>query len=206
MCDFFVHSIMSMSSTFCCDAMNVIEYDGYLTQTKLETILRDIVAMESQVEGDGWLGTELKVPTQPRRRWDMGFVLNGVTYIVEFDGDLHYRDSILMRSDEIKDDIASNCGYVTIRIPYFVQLTNETLKYFFNFGGDYDIHQSHGHGFVSTKVFPASFSEKGLRRFHSIMNTVPDGVRKDILQSLVAQSLVYGREYVFDSLTDTLCR
>lgn len=126
--------------------------EGYLTEIKLAVAMKEIVG------DDQWLGTELCV-NSTRRRWDMGFLRDGKRTVVEFDGDSHYRDTIVIRSDNEKDAVASSEGTTVVRIPYWVQLSSTTFRHFFGF--DADIEQDFQHGFITTKVFPASFCELG---------------------------------------------
>ena len=52
-----------------------------------------------------------------------------------------------------------------MRFPYWVQLDNFTLKHYFDL--DAKIEQSFPHGFITTKLFPASFCELGIKRFRA---------------------------------------
>jgi hypothetical protein len=74
-----------------------------------------------------------------------------------FDGDEHYRNTLKIKNDREKDEMARCGGYRVVRIPYWVQLTSETLKHYFHL--EAEIIQDFPHGFISTKVFPASFCE-----------------------------------------------
>ena len=66
--------------------------------------------------------------------------INGVTYrsrpdyrceehkiIVEFDGILHYSNPEQVLKDKYLTEIYTNLGYKVIRIPYFIQLTNQAM-------------------------------------------------------------------------------
>ncbi|MHB1955104.1 MAG: hypothetical protein ACYCOU_15310, partial [Sulfobacillus sp.] len=122
-------------------ATSTITFTDHLIQSTLADALKTLVG------DDNWIGTEQRVPGT-RRRWDMMFRWDGETFVVEFDGDQHYHDSLVMRADAEKDRIADELGYITIRIPYFVQLTTQTLKHYF--GIDADIVQEFPHGFVKS--------------------------------------------------------
>lgn len=97
--------------------------DGYLLQAKLESALHQIVA-------DAWRGHELSIPGS-RRRWDMAYELSGQTTVVEFDGDEHYRRTLKIKGDGEKDALALAAGHRVVRVPYWVQLTTETLLFYF---------------------------------------------------------------------------
>lgn len=168
----------------------MIEVDGYLTQQKLIDIVRNIpefmnILLESRV-GD------------TRCRWDILVDYNGKKIAIEFDGDRHYWDSTTIRLDNIKNKIAEESGIKVIRIPYFIQLTKETFKYYFGFS--IDIEQDFPHGFITTKIFPASYSRLGYLRYTNELKNLPENIVKDIDNSLKKQSEKYGSEYVYWSI------
>lgn len=167
-------------------AVKRVSIQGYLTQAKLENTLHEIV-------GDTWVGSELVVPGS-RRRWDMAFSTNGRTTVVEYDGDEHYCNSLKIKTDVEKDRVAAQKGYRVVRIPYWVQLTNQTLHYYF--GIDAEIEQDFPHGFITTKIFPASFCSLGLQRFAGEMNALPADVRDAVMVSLRERAKEHGDEYV----------
>ena len=169
--------------------MKTITIDGYLTQGKLEKALKEIVGPEN------WLGRETLVAEGSRFRWDMTYLsLNQNKTIVEFDGDGHYRDSLWIKRDHIKDKIAETQRAQVTRIPYWVQLTTETLAFYT--GLEVNIVQTFPHGFITTKYFPASFCELGLHRFHTELEKLPQKIRIAVLDSLRDRCNEYGKEYV----------
>lgn len=71
---------------------------------------------------------------------DKGFEHNGVKYkkrpdyrnaqeniIIEFDGLQHYTNPDRIRQDVENEKLYRSCGYNVIRIPYFIQLTNDVV-------------------------------------------------------------------------------
>jgi hypothetical protein len=100
-----------------------VTIDGYLTEAKLAAGLKQIV-------GDRWTGVELKV-AGTRRRWDMGFEEAGRRVVVEYDGDEHYRNTLKIKIDREKDEVAKAEGLHVVRMPYWVQLDRTTLRHFF---------------------------------------------------------------------------
>lgn len=157
-----------------------ITFTDHLIQATLASALKEIVGEEN------WLGEEVRVPGT-RYRWDMMLRIRGNVFVVEFDGDLHYRDSLVIRKDREKDEIAEGMGYTVVRIPYFVQLTTETLHHWF--GLDADIVQEFPHGFIKSKVYPASFCAMGVERFECEMYRLPDPVFTAIVNSLCARTI-----------------
>ena len=84
--------------------------------------------------------------------------------IVEFDGYLHYTQSKTILYDEKKDRVYSEMGYKIIRIPYFIQISKETIKHLF--GVNINIPQNYPHGFIDPKcVLPSDFCTLGIKRY-----------------------------------------
>lgn len=165
-----------------------VTIDGYLVQQKLASALKQIVGAEA------WRGTEQRIVVDRKLRWDMVFEdINGKV-AVEFDGDEHYRHSLKIKVDREKDACARAAGYRVVRIPYWVQLTTHTLKHYFNL--DAEIVQDFPHGFITTKVFPASYSELGIERFRAELDELPADVREAVVTSLRDRAEEHGLEFV----------
>lgn len=98
----------------------------------------------------------MKLPGS-RRRFDMAFFDNNTTVFVEYDGDEHDRDSMKIKADREKDRLAADNGVRLIRVPYWVQLDQTMARHWFSL--EAEIEQSFQHGFITTKLFPASFCE-----------------------------------------------
>lgn len=164
-----------------------ISISGYLVQAKLENALKEIVGSEA------WRGREVRLPTGCRR-WDMSYELGGVITVVEFDGDAHYRDTLKIKTDKEKDAVARERNFQIIRFPYWVQLTTETLAHYFGLTAVID--QNFPHGFITTRIFPASFCELGVFRFKCELDSLPAQVRDSVIASLNDRAAEHGIEYV----------
>jgi hypothetical protein len=164
----------------------MVHIEGYLTEARLAAALQQIVA-------DRWSGAELKIAGS-KRRWDMGFQEPGRHVVVEYDGDEHYRNSLKIKSDREKDALAAASGLTVVRIPYWVQLDRVTARHYFGF--EVEISQNFPHGFISTKLFPASFCELGLARFERELSNLPTVVREAVVRSLADRIVEHGREWV----------
>jgi hypothetical protein len=160
--------------------------ESYLTESKLAVALQ-------QLFGGAWAGGQVSLPGS-RRRFDMAFRAAGATVLVEYDGDDHYRDSLKIRADRQKDDLAAANGMRLIRIPYWVQLDRIMARHWF--GLEADIEQSFPHGFITTTKFPASFCELGVARFRRELDALPAAVREAVIRSLLDQTVKHGIEYV----------
>jgi len=167
--------------------MPTISISGYLVQAKLEQALQQIVGSTN------WRGREVRLPTS-RRRWDMSYEIGDIVTVVEFDGDEHYRHTLKIKTDREKDAVALEHGFRVIRIPYWIQLTSETLVHYF--GLTADIAQDFPHGFITTKIFPASFCELGLIRFKSELDSLPSQVKVAVVASLRDRTTEHGVQYV----------
>jgi hypothetical protein len=159
---------------------------GYLTEQKLAFALQEIL-------GCRWGGSQLRIQ-ESRRRWDMWFTEDAGRVVVEYDGDEHYRNTLKIKIDNEKDAIANEHKLRVVRIPYWLQLDTLTLKSCI--GLDAEIEQDFPHGFVTTKVFPASFCEMGIDRFLRELDTLPVAVRNAVIQTLRDRSEEHGIEYV----------
>ena len=165
-------------------------YSGPLTQQKLEQLLRDIL---KNIPGSRWLGCEIRVPNS-RRRWDMAFELGSQTFIVEYDGDEHYRNSLKIKTDKAKDALAKSLGYKVIRVPYWIQMDSEMATHYFSINAE--IKEDYRHGFIDTKIFPGSFCEKGIKRFEDELNQIPSNVKTQVVKSIKDRVGEHGIEYV----------
>jgi hypothetical protein len=168
------------------DSPDAIKVGGFLTEAKLSTVLQQIVS-------SGWLGCQVCLEGS-RHRWDMSYQVDNKVTVVEFDGDEHYRNSLKIKSDRAKDDIARGHGYRVVRFPYWVQLDSVTMQYYF--GLEAVIDQSFPHGFITTKLFPASFCELGVERFRKELIALPGSVRDTIISSLRQRVAQHGLQYV----------
>ncbi len=56
---------------------------------------------------------------------------NILSLIVEFDGLQHYKNPVTIARDSVNQTIYEGNGYKVVRIPYFIQLTNEVVKQLF---------------------------------------------------------------------------
>jgi very-short-patch-repair endonuclease len=175
------------------DHPRTIRIEGYLTESKLLKALQKLLP-------DCCLGEQVPV-TNTRQRWDMAYRIDGKVTVVEYDGDEHYRHSLKIKGDRTKDEIARSSGWRVVRFPYWIQLDTGTLMHFFDL--DAKVEQSFPHGFITTKLFPASFCELGIERFRGELVSLPIGVREAVIESLRERVAEHGIEYVLPrSLTD----
>ncbi len=173
---------------YCWTVATTVNIDGYLVQAKLDAALRQVVGEAA------WRGSEQRVIHGKKLRWDMVFEASSGKVAVEFDGDEHYRHSLKIKVDREKDGYARDDGYRVVRVPYWVQLTTETLKYYFDL--DAKVVQDFPHGFITTKVFPASYCEMGIDRFRRELDALPVATRSAVVSSLRDRAEEHGIEFV----------
>jgi hypothetical protein len=63
-------------------------------------------------------------------------------------------------------------------------------------GLEAEIDQSFPHGFITTKLFPASFCELGIERFRAELLALPGSVRDAVISSLRQRVAEHGLQYV----------
>jgi len=167
----------------------MIAIEGHLVQHKLAAALSAVVG------AGAWRGAEVRVVAGRRQRWDMLYEAeDGSAVAVEFDGDEHYRNILKVKADREKDELASRANVRVVRFPYWVQLTTETLRHYFE--REANVLQTFPHGFITTKLFPASFCELGVERFARELTALPASVRQSVIASLQQRVAEHGMEYV----------
>jgi hypothetical protein len=173
----------------------VIKIEGYLTESKLSKALQQLLP-------DRWMGDQVRVANS-RQRWDMSYQFDGISTVVEYDGDEHYRHSIKIKGDRAKDEVARTQGCRVVRFPYWIQLDNLTLKHYF--GLEAQVEQSFPHGFITTRLFPASFCELGVERFRAELLALPVSIGEAVILSLRERVAEHGLQYVLPtSLVDII--
>ena len=163
-----------------------IAIDSYLTERKLKTALQELF-------GSNWIGGQVSLPGS-RRKFDMAFHEGPATILVEYDGDEHYRNALKVKADKEKDTLAIKNGMRVVRIPYWTQLDKLMVKHWF--GVEAEVDQTFPHGFITTKLYPASFCELGIKRFVEELASLPVGVRSAVIASLKDRAEEHGIEYV----------
>ena len=102
--------------------------------------------------------------------------------IVEFNGDRHYSNNKIQKSDNEKFIRYTEMGYKVVAVPYFVQLSSDIIKLLF----DIDIKwtQQYPHGFIDEKaMLPADYNYYGVQRFKYDLkkfNIISDNIIKSL--------------------------
>ena len=103
--------------------------------------------------------------------------------IIEFDGYSHFNSIKTQKLDIAKNEYCKLNSLRIIRIPYFIQLSKESIRHYFNI--DIEYAQSYSHGFIDNKALrPDDFNLIGLNLFKNILGSVPSGIKLEILKSI----------------------
>lgn len=113
--------------------------------------------------------------------------------IVEFYGINHFQSPSRILHDWVKESYLEDLGYKVITIPFYVQLTKDMIKFYFN--KDVQEGSKVKSGFYSTTKdktklnpnCPASFSSLGYRRFLMDLEEYPKSTQQEIIDSLKYQ-------------------
>lgn len=128
------------------------------------------------------------------------FVSHAKKIAVEFDGYQHYTNPETIVRDMDKDGQLSSLKYKVVRIPYFVQLTDDVITHLF-YGYSDDAALGSGvqypHGFIDDKAaLPAHFCSLGVERFKMDLGKY-SFIRDDILQSLKRREALMDQRLIY---------
>lgn len=83
-------------------------------------------------EVDDWVhDRELGFINNKRYRCRPDYRSQSLKLIVEFDGLPHYKNPAIILKDKRQTELYNNLGYKVVRIPYFIQLSNEAVRLLF---------------------------------------------------------------------------
>lgn len=103
-----------------------IDKDTGLHRTGLEKYL---LVIFPEIKAEDWVHDKTIPGLKKRIRPD--YRCEKLKLIVEFDGLPHYKNPDRIIADEQNDIIYQHLGYKVVRIPYFIQLTNDVIKKLF---------------------------------------------------------------------------
>lgn len=102
------------------------------------------------------------------KAWDHLIIINSKKILVEFDGSEHYTEIDKYLKDIRYANAVKELGYGVVRIPYFIQLDNELIKYYF----DVDLRNT-----TIEHSFPQGFRVNGKEIIPEFENTIASGFR-----------------------------
>ena len=105
--------------------INGLDKDTGLHRTGLDKYLEVIFPNENWIHDKGFESDGKKYRIRPDYRCD------NKKLIIEFDGVQHFTKPDRIMQDDINQKIYEDNGFTVIRIPYFIQLTNDVVKKLF---------------------------------------------------------------------------
>lgn len=175
-------------------------YEGYLTEDKLEPVLKVLFPNSNIIR-------QKKFGEKPVNRFRFDYYIESENMVVEYDGDSHFCKGSTNRADRTKDMWCEKKGIKMVRIPYFFQMDRDAVWYFFGIETnniDGFVEPDFPQGFITKTVTPPSdFNLVGTRMFVKMLgNFATDGPKRlgiEIFESLV-DIKVKKRKYLTDKL------
>lgn len=127
----------------------------------------------------------------PQRRYICDAIDRENKLIVEFDGVNHYMDTKICIKDIERDIWFGTIGYKTIRIPYWIQLSQQVIKELFDVDVENEFCQLNYSFYhpetdtIDVNVFPGNMCELGRDRFIREYNSFSKDIRIQIGQDLI---------------------
>lgn len=118
--------------------------------------------------------------------YKVDFFLSDVNTVIEFDGYRHFNCYKNQIRDEIINNYCDENKIRLIRIPYFIQLDEEMIKYFFNDIKliNYTIFNRYPHGFIDNNALrPYDFNLFGYKIYNDILNSIPINIKEQIIST-----------------------
>lgn len=112
-----------------------------------------------------WLHNKKLVVNGGKRNIFPDYRCDELKLIIEFDGLTHYDNYNVIRKDKEKDKLIAALGYKLIRIPYFIQLTNEVIKILFGVE-------------VQESMFDPNIASMYMRSKNAPKHLCPEGVQR----------------------------
>lgn len=103
-----------------------IDKDTGLHRTGMEDYLAVIFP---EIQASEWIHDKIIDGLGRRIRPD--YRCERLKLIIEFDGLQHYQKPERIKADIENQKLYENCGYKVVRIPYFIQLSNDVVKQMF---------------------------------------------------------------------------
>lgn len=131
-----------------------------LYRTGLEDYLQVIFP---EIKADEWIQDKAIKGFKKRIRPD--YRCEKLKLIIEFDGLPHYKNPTRIKADHENEKLYSDAGYKVVRIPYFIQLTNDIIEQLF------------GRRF-SEPMFPPTIASLGIKGRNTPAFCCPAGIAR----------------------------
>lgn len=137
-------------------------------------------------------------PSNKRRFYKVDCFSETLKTVWEYEGPDHYNNVWKLKRDSERKEYFENLGYTFLRWPYYLQLTMDVAKHFFNenftnerfkeaFTQIYKVKNPEfilSPGFHTTKNTPANYVPNGTRRFFSELESLPETVERQVAETL----------------------
>ena len=149
---------------------------------------------------DYWIGQKRFYydPSNKRRFYKVDCFSETRKTIWEYEGPDHYNNVWKLKRDKERKEYFENLGYTFLRWPYYLQLTMDVARHFFEqsftiekfekaFKHIYKVESPDlilSPGFHTTKNTPANYVSKGTRRFFSELTKLPPSVERQVAETL----------------------
>lgn len=163
-----------------------------LADNHLPSVLARLFPNEEWMYGEALKddkGHCLKCP--PMKRITPDARCEALKLIIEIDGDAvnrpnHYADAVAVAKDRVRDKFYASLGYRVVRIPMYVQLDAEMVRYYFGIDYPTPLYKASSmHGFLHKNItLPSSFCQAGFKRFLQEYKALPKTVKQAIFDSL----------------------
>jgi len=159
----------------------------YLTEQRLGDALKNIFPNHIFIYNKS-------VPNSGLKHHRPDYRCEELQLIVEFDGSEHYTNTQTIKNDQNKDLHYTQCGYKIVRIPYFIQLSEDVIKHLFGVSMKWE--QKFPHGFIVDKgeVLPCDMCSLGIIRFIDDLKRF-SYLRNDIIRSLQEKAKKKGGDW-----------
>lgn len=137
-----------------------IDKDTGLHRTGMEDYLAVIFP---EIQASEWIHDKIIDGLGRRIRPD--YRCERLKLIIEFDGLQHYQKPERIKADIENQKLYENCGYKVVRIPYFIQLSNDVVKQMF--GRD-----------VKEELFNPSIPSLGIKGKNTPAYCCPAGLKR----------------------------
>jgi len=163
-------------------------------------------------------------PVNKRKFYQTDCSSEKMKIIWEYEGPDHYGDVWKLKKDEERKRYFIDIGYKFLRWPYYLQLTKDVAKYFFENSYTEERYQNAitqvygvdreefilSPGLHSSRRTPANYTANGVRRFMKELDEFPKSVKAQVAESLRRyienvedKYLVIGEQDTFQDLLKT---
>ena len=120
--------------------------------------------------------------------------------IVEFDGLPHYQKPDTILSDIEHTDFYKKYGYKVVRIPYFIQLTNNVVKALFEKDVDIELFPEEIGSFSTMKNSPAYMCHLGVERCAKELLQFPEQLAANLNDLDKADDILSGKSLLLEAI------